>query len=78
MAKRAQGARPPSRGRHARATRFASPPRGLHSPNQTASAERLPSRRAQLEAKGLTVLSEQTIYYDDIVVATQPIGCGKF
>ena len=33
---------PPSRGRHARATRFASPPRGLHSPNQTASAERLP------------------------------------
>jgi len=41
MAKRAQEARPPSRGRHARATRFASPPRGLHSPNQTASAERL-------------------------------------
>ncbi len=36
------------------------------------------SKRAELEAKGLTVLSEQTIYYDDIVVATQPIGCGKF
>jgi len=36
------------------------------------------SRRAELEAKGLTVLSEQTIYYDDIVVATEPIGCGKF
>ena len=36
---------PPSRGRHARATRFASPPRGLHSPNQTASAERLPRNR---------------------------------
>ena len=36
------------------------------------------NKRAELEAKGLTVLSEQTIYYDDIVVATQPIGCGKF
>jgi hypothetical protein len=36
------------------------------------------SKRAELTAKGLTVLSEQTIYYDDIVVATEPIGCGKF
>ncbi len=36
------------------------------------------SRRAELEAKGLTVLSEQTIFYDDVVVATEPIGCGKF
>lgn len=36
------------------------------------------SKRTALEAKGLTVLSEQTIYYDDIVVATEPIGCGKF
>ena len=34
--------------------------------------------RAELEAKGLTVLSEQTVYYDDVVVATEPIGCGKF
>ncbi len=36
------------------------------------------ARRAELTAKGLTVLTEQTIYYDDIVVATEPIGCGKF
>ncbi len=36
------------------------------------------SKRAELEAKGLTVLSEQTVYYDDVVVATAPIGCGKF
>jgi hypothetical protein len=35
-------------------------------------------RRAQLEAKGLTVLREQTVDYDDVVVATEPIGCGKF
>lgn len=35
------------------------------------------NRRAQLEARGLTVLGEQTIYYDDIVVATEPIGCRK-
>jgi hypothetical protein len=35
-------------------------------------------RRAELEAKGLTVSSEQTIFYDDVVVATVPIGCGKF
>jgi hypothetical protein len=36
------------------------------------------SKRAELEAKGLSVSSEQTIYYDDVVVATQPIGCGRF
>ena len=36
------------------------------------------NKRAQLEARGLTVLREQTIYYDDVVVATEPIGCGKF
>jgi hypothetical protein len=35
-------------------------------------------KRAQLEAKGLTVSSEQTVYYDDVVVASEPIGCGKF
>lgn len=32
-------------------------------------------RRATLEARGLTVSGEQTILYDDIVVATQRIGC---
>ncbi|HEY5959760.1 MAG TPA: hypothetical protein VIV60_24570, partial [Polyangiaceae bacterium] len=36
------------------------------------------NKRAELEAKGLTVSSEQTIDYDDVVVATEPIGCGKF
>ncbi len=36
------------------------------------------SRRAELTAKGLTVLPEQTIYYDDVIVATEPIGCGRF
>ncbi|MGC4070610.1 MAG: hypothetical protein QM784_39260 [Polyangiaceae bacterium] len=36
------------------------------------------NKRAELEAKGLTVSNEQTIYYDDVVVATEPIGCGKF
>jgi hypothetical protein len=35
-------------------------------------------RRAELEARGLTVSSEQTILYDDVVVATERIGCGKF
>ncbi len=32
-------------------------------------------KKAALEAKGLTVSDEQTIYYDDVVVATQRIGC---
>lgn len=36
------------------------------------------NKRAELEAKGLAVLTEQTIYYDDVVVATEPIGCGRF
>jgi hypothetical protein len=35
-------------------------------------------RRAELEARGVTVSSEQTIFYDDVVVATTRIGCGKF
>jgi hypothetical protein len=35
-------------------------------------------RRAELEERGLTVSSEQTIFYDDVVVATTRIGCGKF
>ncbi len=33
------------------------------------------SRRAEMEALGLTVSDEQTILYDDIVVATERIGC---
>ncbi len=33
------------------------------------------SKKKALEAKGLTVSNEQTIYYDDVVVATQRIGC---
>ena len=36
------------------------------------------NRRAELDATGLTVLTEQTIYFDDVVIATEPIGCGKF
>lgn len=36
------------------------------------------NKRADLEAQGLTVSSEQTIYYDDVIVATEPIGCGRF
>lgn len=32
-------------------------------------------RRATLEEQGLTVSSWQTIYYDDIVIATERIGC---
>lgn len=32
-------------------------------------------KKAALEAKGLTVSDEQTIYYDDVVVATERIGC---
>jgi hypothetical protein len=33
------------------------------------------SRRAEMEGMGLTVSDEQTILYDDIVVATERIGC---
>lgn len=33
------------------------------------------TRRAELEARGLTVSDNQIIYYDDIVVATKRIGC---
>jgi hypothetical protein len=36
------------------------------------------NRRDELESKGLTVMSEQTVLYDDVVVATEPIGCGRF
>lgn len=36
------------------------------------------SRRAELEARGLTVSPEATVLYDDVVVATSRIGCGKF
>jgi hypothetical protein len=32
-------------------------------------------KKAALEAKGLKVSDEQTIYYDDVVVATERIGC---
>jgi hypothetical protein len=35
-------------------------------------------RRAELEERGLTVSTEQTIFYDDVVVATERIGCGNF
>ena len=35
------------------------------------------SKRAELEERGLTVSDEQTILYDDIVVATKRIGCRK-
>jgi hypothetical protein len=35
-------------------------------------------KRAELEDRGLTVSDEQTVLYDDVVVATAPIGCGKF
>ena len=34
-------------------------------------------KRAELEARGLTVSDEQTILYDDVVVATERIGCRK-
>jgi hypothetical protein len=34
-------------------------------------------KRAELEGRGLTVSDEQTILYDDIVVATKRIGCRK-
>jgi hypothetical protein len=33
------------------------------------------SKRTVLEERGLTVSNEQTILYDDVVVATQRIGC---
>lgn len=33
------------------------------------------SKRAELEARGLTVSDEQTILYDDVVVATERVGC---
>lgn len=34
-------------------------------------------KRSELEARGLTVSDEQTILYDDIVVATERIGCRR-
>jgi PPE-repeat protein len=34
-------------------------------------------KRTELEGRGLTVSDEQTILYDDIVVATERIGCRK-
>jgi len=33
------------------------------------------NKKAALEAMGLTVSDEQTIYYDDVIVATERIGC---
>lgn len=33
------------------------------------------NKKKELEAKGLVVSGEQTIYYDDVVVATKRIGC---
>jgi len=33
------------------------------------------NKKEALEAKGLKVSDEQTIYYDDVVVATERIGC---
>ena len=35
------------------------------------------AKRAELEGRGLTVSDEQTIYYDDIVAATERIGCRR-
>lgn len=35
------------------------------------------SKKEELEALGLTVSDEQTIYYDDVVVATERIGCRR-
>jgi hypothetical protein len=32
-------------------------------------------KRDELESRGLTVFDQQTIYYDDVVVATEWIGC---
>ncbi|MFP4600164.1 MAG: hypothetical protein ACLFVJ_18045 [Persicimonas sp.] len=34
-------------------------------------------KREELEDRGLTVSDEQTIYYDDVVVATERIGCRR-
>ncbi len=34
-------------------------------------------KKEELEERGLVVSDEQTIYYDDVVVATQRIGCKK-
>jgi hypothetical protein len=34
-------------------------------------------KRAELEARGATVSDQQTILYDDIVVATERVGCRK-
>lgn len=33
------------------------------------------TKKAYLQSKGLSVSDEQTIYYDDVVVATERIGC---
>ena len=35
------------------------------------------NRRAKMEATGLTVSGEQTILYDDVVIATERIGCRR-
>ncbi len=35
------------------------------------------AKRMELESRGLTVSDEQTIYYDDIVAATERIGCRR-
>ncbi len=35
------------------------------------------NKKAALEGMGLTVSEEQTIYYDDVVAATQRIGCRR-
>ena len=34
-------------------------------------------RRAAMEMRGLTVSEEQTILYDDVVVAEERIGCRR-
>ncbi len=34
-------------------------------------------RRTQMEERGLTVSDNQTILYDDVVVATERIGCRR-
>ncbi len=35
------------------------------------------SKRAELEARGLTVSDAQTVLYDDVVIATERIGCRR-
>lgn len=35
------------------------------------------NKRETLEGQGLTVLDEQTIYYDDVVIADERIGCRR-